>query len=245
MTRFSCLALAAVATSIAMPALANGIQPAPVHIAPAIVTPPSADWTGGYVGGSIGAFTGTSLFCDDGTPGYICDGDNSTSTLVPEADGAIYGITAGYDWQRGSIVYGIVGDYLISDAEAQAPSDVSFACGGTCDTALESIAMLRARVGYDAGAFLPYLTAGVALATYEVGFTAPTTSVNSDTVMHGVIGVGADYRLTDNFTLGLEYLHLIESDDSVFMSEPDGCPNNCGATNFEGNIVRATVAYRF
>lgn len=131
-------------------ASAGGLAPpvetvAPTPIAPAPIMP-SSDWSGFYVGGQLGYGKVTtpliSGFDDDFT-------------------GAIYGVHAGYMYDLGSIVLGAEIDYDLTSMELDYP-DPNVTAGGDDFTAkVDSIMRIKARVGYDAGQFLPYITGGV------------------------------------------------------------------------------------
>lgn len=98
MLRTSIIAAVA-ATAVAGPVFAGSYEPAPVE--PVIATPAPApvytgsDWTGGYVGGSLG-------YGD-----LKADGDSG--------DGTVYGLQGGYDYDFGSFVLGGELDYQASD----------------------------------------------------------------------------------------------------------------------------------
>lgn len=127
-------AIAALAAAVATPALAAG--PTPVESAPVVMAapapPPGYDWTGFYAGAQIGY------------------GDFGANTGIPNANGTIYGVHAGYMWDMGTWVWGIEGDY---DG-----ADVTFVTGEDVDY----VARLKFRAGYDAGRTLIYATAGPA-----------------------------------------------------------------------------------
>ena len=128
----------ALAGSLAEPIVAPA--PAPVAIMPAQATSAS-DWTGGYVGGSLGyaqiagSFNGADLFA--GSP-----------------DGAAYGIHAGYNRDFGTVVVGGELQYEMTNVKE-----------GASFLEFDSIARAKVRVGYDAGQFMPYVTTGVARAS--------------------------------------------------------------------------------
>jgi len=144
--------------------------PAPVMAAPAPVMTGN-DWTGFYAGAQLGY--GTL--------------DPSVATTPAEPDGAIYGVHAGYNYDLGSIVLGAEVDYDATDISFDTPaSDV------------ESVARLKARVGYDAGAFMPYFTAGYAQVT--------TDSDLADETDGGFAGLGLSYMFSDQIILGGEVL---------------------------------------
>ena len=130
------------------------------------------DWTGGYAGIQLGL-------------GQV-DVDPDGADL--NGDGALYGVHAGYMYDLGRYVLGGELDYDLTEIE-------STELAGKVDSVLR----LKGRVGYDAGAILPYMTAGFA------------QTDASDTALGGVddgylFGVGAVYAMRDTILVGGEVL---------------------------------------
>jgi opacity protein-like surface antigen len=77
-----------------------------------------------------------------------------------------------------------------------------------------NFAETSAKVGYDMGRFMPYLTAGVVLAKSNAfgvpAYTGATDSINSlfseggNLQAYGTVGAGFDYAVTNNLTVGME-----------------------------------------
>lgn len=240
---FNGFAIAALFAVAALPAGANGILP--VQDTPPVYSPQpasAANWTGGYVGASLGYAFSRALYCDNNSgPPYLCD-DPADGLPEPSPEGGLIGITAGYNWQSGMMVYGLVGDLMFGDlsnvvGDSTAPV---YGCGGGCGLEVSSIAMLRGRLGYDMGDILPYASLGVAV-THAAAFEDGATS-NDGTYTNVVVGLGADYMLTDTLSTGFEVMHLIEGDETIFN---DPFCAGCGATNFSATLARVTLAYRF
>ena len=193
MKRFVIAALAAAPLTVAASfAHAGGLaepiaEPAPtVYTAPAPVAA-GRDWTGFYAGGSLGY------------------GDVDVDGLDEDFNGATFGGHVGYNYDLGSFVVG-------GELEAMGTNDFTAE-----DTELELDNVLRAKVraGYDAGAFLPYVTAGYAQAT--VGTDGDDLEDNGY-----FYGVGVDYAVSDSITVGGEYLrHDFEDFDDVADIEAD------------------------
>lgn len=168
------LAVSAVAALgfAATPAFAGNLEapvivpaPAPVAVVPVVT---GNDWTGFYAGGSLG---------------YADAEEADPSTF--EADGATYGLHAGYDYDFGSFVMG--GELEISGFDVSA---------GGVD--VDSVARAKLRAGYDAGNFLPYITAGAAQLNTGGALDGDDTGT--------FYGLGMDYLLTDSIRLGGEVL---------------------------------------
>jgi len=169
--------IAAALVAVSAPAFAGGltpVQPDPVVPAPVIPVPvvqPSADWSGFYVGAQIGY------------------GDfQGESELGSEDDltGTTYGAYAGYLHDFGSLV---VGGELSYDSVSEIGSE-DFGIDG------ESLIAAKARVGYDLGSFLPYVTLG--------GAQLATTGAFEDSDTGYLYGLGADYAINDRWRVGAE-----------------------------------------
>ncbi|MBQ1203850.1 MAG: porin family protein [Loktanella sp.] len=164
------LALAAgMASAGGLAAPVETVAPTPIAPAPAPVMRGS-DWTGFYVGGQLGY------------------GDVTVSAFENDDDGLIGGVHAGYMFDLGTIVLGAEVDYDLTDITvAELESDV------------DSILRLKARVGYDAGAFLPYVTGGVVRANLSGG--------EADAEFDGdFYGAGVAYKFSDSILIGGEVL---------------------------------------
>lgn len=207
------------------------------------LTGAAPDWTGGYVGGSLGSTASRALYCDsfDGDE-YDCN-DPADGLPEPSPEGPMIGITGGYDWQSGDYVYGIAGDLMFGDLSDVVgnSTDPTYGCGAGCGLEVSSIAILRGRLGYSMGGFLPYVTAGVAVT--QAAVFQPGDPTFEGTYTHAVVGAGADYMVTETLSAGIDLMQLIETNEPI-LSE-DFCGGNCGATNFSATIARVTLAYRF
>lgn len=145
-------------------------------------------WDGAYVGGFIGYGWGT-LADDDG---------NILPTAPNETDlsGWTVGAKLGANFSVGSgLVLGAEGDVAWSGIGGYNNDDgIDFDVNWTSS--------LRGRVGYDAGAFMPYLTGGLALAGGTVS-DGPTD--NSQVHFGWTAGAGVEVAATDQISIDLQY----------------------------------------
>ncbi len=147
------------------------VEPAPAPVmAPAPLVNHGTDWTGFYAGGQLGY------------------GSMKSPLLTDNADGLIYGVHAGYNYDFGTFVLGGEVDYDKGNNILDAASGIE----------LDSVTRLKLRAGYDAGNWMPYITVGAASAQVKGG--ANLTDDGS------FAGLGVDYRLSNNLTLGGEVL---------------------------------------
>ena len=136
-----------------------------------------SDWTGFYAGGQLGY------------------GQLDSDDLTEDPDGLTYGAHAGYLYDMGSWVLGAELDIDGTEIEDE-----------TAEVAVDAITRAKLRVGYDAGNWLPYVTAGVAQARVSGSLDADDTG--------GFAGLGAEYRVSDSIRVGAEVLqHQFEDFD--------------------------------
>ncbi|MEY1555640.1 outer membrane protein [Yoonia sp. R2331] len=186
----------------AAPAIAGGITepvmappPAPVAVAPAPVYT-GGNWTGFYAGANLG-------YGQLNADGFSDDTEDYT-----------YGVHAGYLYDLGSFV---LGGELEYDA-----TEITDAATGIN---LDGVARAKVRAGYDAGQWLPYVTAGAAQAYSSGALEADDTGYFA--------GLGVDYQVAPNIRLGAEVLQH-QFDDF-----------NGGGTDIEATTASVRVGFTF
>lgn len=162
----------------------------------------SGNWDGPYVGVFGGWASGTADMtdplagpCSSGTL-EGCDVDISGWLLGVKA-GANFSVTSG-------LVAGVVADIAWSDISG---SDIFPA---PVDESINSInwqGSVRGILGFDGGAFLPYLTAGLAVAnaTHYSDYAAGFEDEVSNTHVGWTVGAGVAFAVADDVSLNLEY----------------------------------------
>lgn len=157
--------------ALSAPAFAGNVNPVvaePVITAPAVYAAPTVNWTGFYGGVQLGY-------------GQL----DVSGGANDDRDGLLGGVHAGYDYDFGTGVVGVVGDYNFADTEVDGAS----------------LARLRVRAGAKVGsAGLVYGTGGLAFANAEIGGVD-----YSDTGY--VVGVGYEQMVTENISVGGEVLY--------------------------------------
>lgn len=156
--------------------------------APMMYSAPAGNWDGAYIGAFAGYGWGT--LTDE-------DGDFSPPGAEYDTTGWLLGVNAGYNITVSeAIVAGIVGDIAWSNQTA----DTDF---GLDDATINWQGSIRGRLGFDGGAFLPYVTAGLAFANATVDTNVP----ESDTQTHigWTAGAGVEFAVADNVSLDLQY----------------------------------------
>ena len=178
-------------------------------------------WTGFYLGATVGYGTGTSEW------------DIPPVTISPR--GMMYGGTLGYNWQAGSLVYGIEGDYSVSNVNGSATCGVVL----TCETENTWLATFRGRIGYAFDRFLPYVTAGGAYGNIRATLN-PLGLTASESKFGYSFGAGLEYAFLSNWSAKIEYLYVnLGSFDPGFTAP---VANN---VSFSESIVRVGLNYKF
>jgi outer membrane immunogenic protein len=242
------------------------------------------DWTGFYIGGNVGyswgnartdgSLTGTqnvSIFRTAG-PNLVSSVTTPLGTLPlwgrSDVNGFIGGAQAGYNWQRGTWLYGLEGD--IQGSGERGTSDVctvvGCAPGSTLLTAnykLGWFGTVRGRVGFlPTDRVLLYATGGLAYG--GVSATAPLIPLSWGSTRAGwTVGVGAEAAIDQHWSVKLEYLYMDFGNIGSGATSATGVVNQLNTptpgfntvttttltgafnTKFTDNILRVGVNYRF
>jgi outer membrane immunogenic protein len=183
------------------------------------------NWTGFYAGINAGYGFGTSNW-------------SISPTANNKPTGFLVGGTLGYNYQVGSIVYGLEGDFDWSNVK----DTVDCAPGVTCGTSSNWLATFRGRIGYAFDRWLPYITGGGAYGNVKATVSAPIaglTGSSSSSQFGWTFGAGLEYAFLGNWTAKIEYLYV---DLGSFDTGPAPVVNN---VSFKENIVRAGLNYKF
>lgn len=185
-------------------AFASAVQAADLVIDEApVVIPGVVESTGNFDGLFVGVFGGYALGSLEfdvpaAPPGAVPDFD-------PE--GWQLGVDAGVNFSLGNgIVMGVVGDIAWANIEDSLSPSLDTEITSTIDW----LGSLRGRVGFDAGSFMPYLTAGLAFAHNTVEATdsgaVPAVSVSDDQMHIGwTVGAGVEFAVSENLSLDASY----------------------------------------
>jgi outer membrane immunogenic protein len=182
------------------------------------------NWTGFYVGINGGYGWGTSDW--SGAP---------TANNKPK--GWLAGGTLGYNYQVGSIVWGLEGDFDWSNVKGNA----TCAAGVVCSTEDRWLATFRGRIGYAFDRWLPYITGGGAYGDVRANITVPAFGIaatSSSDQLGWTVGAGLEYAFLSNWSAKIEYLYV----DLGSFNSAAPLVNN---VSFKENIVRAGLNYKF
>jgi outer membrane immunogenic protein len=192
------LAAAVVTASFSGSALAADLgRPAPRPVYAPPLVPLFYTWTGCYVGGNGGGFWARRDWSDP----VFGSGDFGDQT----ASGALGGVQAGCDYQRGHWVLGVQGDWDWSSASNSNANTVFPLFTDQSNT--KSLASLTLRTGYAWDRFLLYVKGGGAWLRTDFTLQGPTAvfPTVSDTRRGWTIGVGGEYAFLDWLSGFIEY----------------------------------------
>lgn len=190
------------------------------------------NWTGFYAGVHAGyAF------------GKMRQSENGGSAAKRDWNGLTGGATAGYSYQMGQVVLGIEGDVSASGPTRNFSGHPGWGCfaGKGCESKVEWFGTLRGRVGYAFDRFLPYLTGGLAVGQVKASILNSCNDgyCGSKTAVGFAVGGGAEYALTQAWTVKAEYLYVdfgkVKVNDRV----------NFTVNSARFHVARLGVNYRF
>ena len=219
----------------------------------------------GTYGDTVHTFTGADYF----SPGF-CQG--TAKGQVPSAGctkdrhkGGV-GLRAGYDWQAGHWVYGAVVDVSSLKLRDSVSAFSTAPDAYTFSRDLKTLTAVRGRLGWGETKWLVYATAGFASADMNRAFVTTNalnrfTALHTDTATGGQLGAGAEWRVSHNWTVGVEYLNtslrdhgpvvLAQGSANTFASNafltasPEGTAMRRSDGRFRFDTMSLTLTYRF
>lgn len=136
----------------------------------------------------------------------------SGGALLDDPDGFAIGGKAGYDYQVGGILIGVITDAFYSWADGGGVAGLK--------SDLNYYGTVRGRFGVSLGRFLPYATAGYAYGGLKVTDAVAGIS-DSKTLSGWTYGGGLEFVWNNDITLHAGY-RRIDFDDATFSSLPAG-----------------------
>jgi outer membrane immunogenic protein len=207
----------------------SNTTPPPVSNVPAV--PPPLTWAGLYIGAHVG---GAWTEADWNTPVTAQDAGSNALGLVG-------GGQLGYNWQIGTTVYGIEGDFSGTSLQSSNNS-----AGFTNTTSTHWTSTVAGRLGYMSDRALLYGKFGVAIADERDSVSSPTGALSSSTgttIRPGwAAGGGVEYALIPHWSAKLEYDYLGFATHEVSAVFPVGTP---GSVQLTIQKVTAGINFRF
>ena len=220
MKRVTILAAAVLAVGAAAPAVAADLParaPAPYTKAPAMVQA-AYDWSGFYIGVNGGWGTSNVDWNEDPgvTPGGVAfpGGDEGSHN----ASGGTIGGQVGYRWQMSSWVIGLEAQGNWADFRG---SNISLQTGFQNQTKIDAFGLFTGQIGYAWDRALLYVKGGAAVT--DNNYLVVDTGDNANETRWGAaVGVGFEYAIMPNLSLGLEYDHLFMGTNDVLFASGTG-----------------------
>ena len=192
----------------------------------------SINWGGFYIGGQVGYGNSNHHLKGQGFKEVPCDTPKQEEACYEAIDGAsgfidglnakgfFGGGTVGFDVQKNHLLFGVFGDYNISNGEATT-SNVD---GTDTQYSIEEgdSWLAAARLGYLFGQekrALLYVLGGYGQTdyTFEGQIVSLDPQVKKDVTFSGFIaGAGGEYALTNNVFLGIEWQHFFGGEKTLF-----------------------------
>ena len=149
--------------------------------------------------------------------------------------GGLYGFTAGYNYQQGTLLVGGEGDFDFGHV-----ADSASGLGTVSTGVVQNFFSARARVGYALDRALFYGTGGYAGANVRGVLSGGALGYDQTHVANGwALGAGMEYAVTPHFTVKGEYLYASMGNNTYFS----GLNSVSNGVNL--NLLRAGVNYKF
>lgn len=201
------------------------------------------NWTGLYLGGHVGNATSDADLTFVGGGWWTFAGPRTASFSLEGLSG---GIHFGYGVQnQNNFYWGVEASFSAADLSKSIPSP-AFPAIDTWSVQVSSFWDLAARAGYVHNQFLFYGTAGFAAANVDTAATPPLDA--SDETHYGyVLGIGADYMLSNGMTIGLQYKYYDFGSKSHPFNAACG-PCNAGdnrTVGVDAHVIAARITSHF
>jgi outer membrane immunogenic protein len=253
---------------------------------PALAQP--VNWTGFYAGFYAGGVFGRSkskagtdcppfdggviggYFCDSTLPDSQANANGVTSAASGKASstGFTGGIQLGQNWQIGSFVYGLEGDFgafrirTSRSASGVYSADTFIGLTGNTFTVTNQagtdwLLTARGRVGWTVSNWLIYATGGLAMSRVSVINSFSDTAIGADQaavyskIKFGwTVGGGMEVALTRNWSVKGEYLYVdlgsVDTSGTIRPSFNLGYSNALGvSTSLTAHVARLGANYKF
>jgi outer membrane immunogenic protein len=225
--KFPSVAVAVLSLGAAAPAIAADLGAQPYGAAPAAVY----HWTGLYIGGHIGG----GISSNEALNGIVSNNDNGLRLLG--------GIQAGADYQFGSFVVGVEGQYSWLGG---GNNGIVFPGGFVYTNERRALGSVTGRAGFAWGPALLYAKGGYAYSDNQERLTfggVPLAFAFDHNRRDGyTVGAGVEYMFAPNFSAKAEYQYY-DFGRSAFVAPLAFVP--FGAVRVDEHTVKAGLNYRF
>jgi outer membrane immunogenic protein len=204
--------------------------------AQAYAPPSNPVWTGAYLGIQGGVVHHDAFFDDSG--------DFITAGLFDEKKtGATVGGLLGYNWQQGSFVYGVEGDWNWIGGKTSRLTEFNSSENLSTSFDVNWLATLRGRAGLAFDATLVYVTGGAAFGhvrnSFEgllTGTPVPSFSFTQNQTKVGwAAGVGVEHMLSQHWTARAEFRYVDLGTTAVACSSAND-RSGCVSSGYRGDF---------
>lgn len=261
----SILAASLFVTSIALPFASTAANAADLAVkAP---EPPPYQWTGCYGGLNWGGGTSGTNFSSSVDPGTHLLGADPAVVAASggggtNAEGVLAGGQAGCNWQTGTLVLGLEGDFDYFHSNPNFGNNTNTLSDGvtpfTISQSLTSnyLATIRPRIGIGADRNLAYITGGVAFTrvsyteSYSDGAAPPGmgAAAASRNLVGWTAGAGWEYAFAEHWTVRAEYLIAGFAKTNALGAITDAAGGSnplSGSSDVTIQLLRAGVNFKF
>jgi outer membrane immunogenic protein len=229
--------------------------------------PPAYQWTGCYVGLNLGGGTSGTNFSSSVGPGTHLLGADPAVVAASGGGGAnnegvLGGGQAGCNWQTGTLVLGLEGDFDYFHSNPNFGNNTNTLSDGVTPFTISQslttnyLATVRPRIGIGADRNLAYITGGVAFTrvgyteSYTDGAVPPGagTAAASKNLVGWTAGAGWEYAFADHWTVRAEYLIAGFPKTSAVGAITDaggGSNPLSGSSDVTIQLLRAGVNFKF
>jgi outer membrane immunogenic protein len=215
-----------------------------------------SNWTGAYIGIQGGAARHDASF-DDGS--FFQSGGNNIRFYEGKTGGTAGGLL-GYNWQKGSFVYGLEGDWNWIGAKINRTKPVFDTGSASTSYDIGWVATLRGRGGLAFDATLLYFTAGAAWAQVKdsvdfindpLGDNQSIAFTQKKIKIGWTAGVGVEHMFSPHWTARAEVRYVDLGNSKVDCRVVTSDINGCGSIGYRGEFSNALVqglvglAYKF
>lgn len=225
-----------------------------------------ADWSGGFVGGFVGALRSDGAASLGDYQGALLELDVSNGLFPENIDDADVagtgGLTFGWNRQSGTLVTGVEIDFALTGSDVQngfarrdPNPDPIFNGVNTITgygTELDTLATARLKAGYASGANLFYVTGGLAAGRVRNSFSLELTELGyasdwstSGTRFGYVVGAGIERRMSGRLSAKVEVLGYDLADATVKASDPVVFPGQTIDYSFDNSGVVARIGLNY
>lgn len=157
--------------------------------------PPDAAWSGYHFGFALGTPSGDNTWRIQNT---------SLALLPRDWTRSMPTLSAGRDWQKDQLVYGLTASASGGEFFAQPASAIFITCV-TCQITVKDLITLGGRAGFATGRTLFFARAGFARANVTGANVGGEVIVGKAGMTGWTAGLGAEHMLGDNLSLSLSY----------------------------------------